>query len=116
MTVHAGRMRELINFQQRAPVIDGYGNTVAGWATVLGPFYARIRPLKGVEQMVDQRLSGVSDYEITVGSIAALLAVTTEWRIQHARTGVTYNIIATQNPDERNAQLAFTVKSGTAEA
>lgn len=115
MPARTGQMRELVKFQRRTASADGYGNTLSVFADLYGPVYARLRPLKGVEQSVDGRLSGVSDFEVTVRWTAALAGVTTEDRIIHARTGVTYNIVATQNPDERNAQLSFIVKSGTSE-
>ena len=115
MTYPIGNFRELVKFQRRTSAADGYGNQATSWYDLTGPQAARIRPLKGQEMIVDGRLSGISDFEITVMSNSIVSTVTTEDRITNVRTGVTYNITSTNNPDERGAQFAFLAKSGSAE-
>ena len=115
MATAIGKMRELIKFQRRSSTPDGFGNLTSVWADLCGPFYARLQPLKGVEQLVDQRLSEISDYMITMGNCSDIATVTAEDRIVNTRTGVTYNITAIQNADERGSQITFAAKSGSAE-
>ncbi len=109
----AGLLRERIIFEQRSSVSDGGGNFEDAW-TPTDAVAARIRPLKGSEPVLAQRLSGVQPVVITVRSSAATREVTTAWRARDARSGATFNISAV-TPDERGAYIDILAQSGGAD-
>ncbi|NGN45178.1 head-tail adaptor protein [Mesorhizobium sp. CGMCC 1.15528] len=108
----AGSLSERITFQVRGVVPDGYGNDVTG------PFAdqfiepARLAPRLGSEPVIAARLTGVQPFLLTVRSSTRTRQITPAWRAVNARTGVTYNIKAIVNPDERNQYLELLVVQG----
>lgn len=116
MSTAAGKRRERVSFFRRTTAPDGMGNQLASWTPLSGPFWARIQPIRGGEQVIEQRLSGVNVYNIYVLSCGATRAITAEDRAVNSRTGEVYNITSTTNPDERNTEICLLVKSGSAES
>lgn len=112
---NVGLLREKVTFYRRSTTPDGYGNQLGTWSSLVGPVSARIMPLKGGEQVLQERLSGVNLYQITVRSSAAIRGVTTEDRAVNTRTGEEYNLTSIQNPDERKIWQTFLAKSNDAE-
>jgi SPP1 family predicted phage head-tail adaptor len=108
----AGEKHELLQFQKRvAAADDGYGNRETAFAM---QFLAkgRVRPLKGSEQVIAARLTGVQPVIITIRSCAAARAVTAGWRVENDRTGVIYNIRSLANFDEKNREIDFLAETG----
>ena len=110
----AGALSELVRFEVRSVGEDEYGNVTTGpWAEQFRE-PARLRPLKGSEPVLAQRLVGVQPYVLTVRSSARTRGVDGAWRAVNARTGVEYNIATVANVDERGAYLEMLVTSGVA--
>lgn len=110
----AGALSEVVAFQVRSEADDGYGNPVTGDFATQFTEPARLRPLKGSEPVLAQRLVGVQPYVLTVRSSVRTRRVGVDWRAVNSRTGTTYNITAIVNPDERGAYLEMLVTSGVA--
>lgn len=107
--------RERVRFERRRENgDDGYGNVQYEWQPVAGPMAARIKPARGAEQVLADRLSGVEVFEIIVRSFAATRALTTEDRCVNQRSGTIYNIRSITNPDEQNEFLLLLAQSGVA--
>ena len=115
MSTGAGKFRERVQFQRRSTISDGMGNALSNWSNLTRPYWARISPLKGTEQVINQRLAGVNLFNIVCRLCSDLRQVTSEDRIINLRSGETYNIQSTQNTDERNIEITFLVKSNSAE-
>lgn len=110
----AGALSELVHFQKRGEVADEWGNVQTGpWATQFTE-PCRLRPLKGSEPVLAQRLVGVQPYVLTVRSSVRTRRVGVDWRAVNTRSGAVYNITAIVNPDERGAYLDMLVTAGVA--
>lgn len=62
----AGDMRQVVQFQRRAPVADGYGNTDGPWEVTIPRRAAKLIPTRGGEQVIAQRLQGQSTWDLYV--------------------------------------------------
>lgn len=109
----AGDLRERVIFEQRNTESDGAGNFTDEWVATPA-VSAHIKPLKGSEPVLAERLSGRQPVVITVRSSTATRAVTTDWRARNARSGATFNITAV-TPDERRAYIDILAISGGAD-
>jgi head-tail adaptor len=109
-----GDLRERVAFDLRSGVSDGAGNFEDAWTETVAPVAARIRPLKGGESVVAQRLQGSQPVVITVRSSAATRALTTDCRARALRSGKTYNVTAV-TPDERRAYVDLLCVAGGAD-
>jgi head-tail adaptor len=76
---------------------------------------ARIKSLTGTEAVMEGRLNGVTAYELTVRSSSKTAAIKQYWRAVNTRNGMTFNISAIVNPDERGKYLIMTAQSGVAD-
>src|SRR5262249_26290937 len=115
MPGNASTKNSSVKFQKRATAGDGYGNVQGDWADLCGPFFARLRPIVGREEILAQRLAGVQPYELTVPLCADTLTVTSECRAVEVNTGETFGIVDIRNPDERGFELAMMVRKGMAD-
>lgn len=114
--MRAGTLREAIYVERRGQNgDDGYGNVVEGWARLTPPvtktLRAQIKPLRGNEQLIAARATGVSLYEIKVRYSSLTSDINTGDRVVNAHSGETYNITAS-DPDERKRYLIMMVKKG----
>lgn len=110
----AGPLRELVAFENRALVDDGYGNTVsAGW-TLLVATAARVEPLRGAETVQAARLAGRQPVKITVRRSSLTALITPDCRARDVRSGVLYNVRSVMNPDEKNRYLEMECELGVA--
>lgn len=108
----AGALDKLVRFEVRSVGEDEYGNVTTGpWAEQFRE-PARLRPLKGSEPVLAQRLVGVQPYVLTVRSSTRTRGVDGAWRAVNARSGAIYDITAITNPDERGAYLDMLVTEG----
>lgn len=113
--MNAGELRERVRFERRqASGDDGYGNTVEDWQSVAGPMAARIKPARGDEEILAQRLAGTAVFEIIVRWVQALTAIVAGDRCVNDRTGMIYNIKTIQNMDEHRRYFTLTVEAGGA--
>lgn len=97
----AGIRIERIALQARAP--DAFGALLGDWETGF-KVWARARPLKGSEPVIQARLQGVQPYEFTVRSMARTRAVTEAHRVFWK--GRPYKITAIA-PTEDRADIAI---------
>jgi len=111
----AGQLRERLHFQTRVEHDDGYGNTVAEWATQF-TVAARLKPEGRGEQVLAARLSGVQTYRCTVRKSSETVQITEAWRAVDARNAD--RIFAVKSPpadfSEKGASLDMLVQSGVA--
>lgn len=108
-------LRERVRFaRRRENGDDGYGNIQYEWKTIAGPMAARIKPARGTEDVLAQRLSGVGVFEVIVRSSSSTRSLTPEDRCINVRSGEIMNIRSIINTDERNEFLSLMVQSGVA--
>ena len=114
----AGKLRERVRFDRRAPVSDGMGNTVGPWATLIAARYAQLTPARGGEQVIAARLQGVATFDLVLRYDSQTQLVTTDDRVvalsgQHI--GGVFDIVWIDNLDERRKFLWAIVRQGAAE-
>ena len=80
----------VVSFQRRAEVDDGHGNKVDGDFAEVFREWARVKPMKGGEGVVEARLSARQPAILTVRATAAAEAVNAEWIA--VTGGVVWNI------------------------
>lgn len=113
----AGDLRERIKFQSRedltgnSPPPGGFRNDEGGW-TDRFTVWARLKPLRGGEDVLAARLTGLQPAEITVRYSAQTASIATGWRAVDTRTGRTFAIKAIADFTERHQYLTLTVQSG----
>lgn len=108
----AGELRERVAFDQIAEADTSYGITAGDWEEMFR-VSARIKPLRGSEPIIAQRLQGVQPVVIKVRSSSNTRLVDTSWRVRNVRSGATYNIRAV-TPDERRAYIDLLCEGGVA--
>lgn len=112
MRTNAGSLNNRIRIDRRQSVDDGYGNEEADWQTFIAGRWARIKPKTGSEQILADRLEGVTAFEITVRADSETNTIVVGDRVFNLRTNETYNIRSIVNPDERGGKLIMTCQSG----
>jgi head-tail adaptor len=111
-----GELRERVRFDRRATIPDeGYGNTQGAWATLAGPYAARIAPAAGSEDVLAERLTGLQPVEITIRYSRQAATIQTQDRAVDVRSGRTYSISSVNNADERHAYLTILATAGGAD-
>jgi len=108
----AGQLRESVTLQSYTEVDDGHGNTYSEWADV-ATVPARIRYIKGSEQVLAGRLTGVQPIVITIRNGGPVAAVTTDWRALDARASTPFNIRSIIRA-ERGDYIDLLVEAGVA--
>jgi len=88
----AGQMRDLMSFQSREVLNDGYGNRVAGDFVERFRDNAKITNLRGSESVMAARLDSRNVALMQVRTSQQMGTVTTDWRVVDVRRGVEYNI------------------------
>lgn len=110
-----GRMRELLHFQRRKIVDDGYGNEVSGDFATVFTAPAELVPLRGGEPVQAARLTGVQPYTVRIRSSSQSRQITPAWRAVDARNASRIlNIRTVTNPDQKSAWLDLLVDDGAA--
>jgi len=108
----AGALSELISFQRRDEIDDGFGNPVSGEFSEQFREYARLQPRMGGETVIASRMTGVQPFTMLVRSNDRTKGVTPAWRAVNARSGRVYNIITNVNVDERNGWQEMLISDG----
>lgn len=103
----AGELRERLRFERRTVAgDDGYGNTIYAWKKIFeAP--ARVRPMREDENVAQQRLAGVINFEITVRWHEAAADLMAADRAVDMRTGKLFNITQAINADEHRRYLSI---------
>jgi head-tail adaptor len=115
MTNGAGKLRSLLNFQQRSAEDDGYGSSgnTGPFQTVFSDS-AEMTPRMGSEAVMASRLQGVQPYTIRIRSHTVARTVDATWRAVDARTGAVYAIVSpAANVDQKNAYLDILATVGS---
>lgn len=113
------RLRERLAFDVRvdlsagSPPSDDYGN-VEGDFQEQFQVAARVKPLRGGEDVLASRLSGVQPVVIQIRVSDNTKRITTAWRARDVRKGTHYNINSITNMDERNEFFDILATSGVA--
>jgi SPP1 family predicted phage head-tail adaptor len=107
-----GQLRESATLSQFVELDDGHGNVFQDWEEV-ATVPARIRALVGSEEVLAGRLTGVQPYVISIRYAGPAAAVTTDWKVTNARTGVEFNIRSIV-VDERGAFADLLCEAGVA--
>jgi len=109
----AGQLRERVTFQARSQVSDEYGNEVTGPWTDQFTVAANIRPARGREEVLAQRLQGVRPTEIEVRWSSQTVQIQPDWRAVNARKpSEVYNIHDIRDPDGKRAWNILTCTLG----
>jgi SPP1 family predicted phage head-tail adaptor len=112
--VAASELRERITFSQRGASDDGYGGQTGEFADQF-TVAARVRPLKGGEQVMASRLQGLQPVVITVRYSSQTVLIEADWQARDARTGKVYAVTAPPaNTDERRKFLDILATEGAA--
>jgi hypothetical protein len=111
----AGAMRQKVSFQRRSVIDDNLGNELAGPFETVFTDAAEFIPLRGGEQVMGSRLSGIQPFIVRVRSSIQTRAVGADWQIVDVRSGVVYAITAPPtNQDQKNAWLDIMATQGRA--
>lgn len=109
----AGSLSERVQLQKWTTTTDEYGNEVGGGFVTQFTCAARLRPLRGGEEVMAGRLSGTQPYVCTIRSSTASRQVTTDWQVVDARnTARKFNITSIANSDEKGALLDLLIVQG----
>lgn len=98
----AGQLYERMAFDERQPLDDGYGNTIAGdWVE---QFQSRVEfiPLKGGSEVVMQaRLESHPSIIVRIRKSSLSLRVKEDWQARDVRRGTIYNVRSIVNDNSR---------------
>ena len=87
-----GQLIELVAFDRRAVVDDGYGNLVAGDWQEQFQTRAKFIPLRASETVMAGRLESHGAIIMQLRTSGQTLAIGTDWQARDVRRGVSYNI------------------------
>ncbi|WP_162409383.1 head-tail adaptor protein [Acuticoccus sediminis] len=114
----AGSLREQIRFDRRVEFDDGYGNTTAGWGAFAEGLPAAIEPVRGSEEVLAGKLTGLTPVTITIrwqpGLVGGADRLTTADRAVNVRSGDTFNIKSIE-ADPRRRWITLTCENGGAD-
>ena len=109
----SGQLKDRVTFQKRGMVDDGYGNEVSGPWEDQFTVAANIRPARGREEVLAQRLQGVRPVEIEVRWSSQTVLIQPERRAVNARKpGEIFNIHDICDPDGKRAWNILTCTLG----
>lgn len=109
----AGPLQELVAFDERTAVDDGYGNTVSGDFVERFKQHAGYTYLRGDETVDAARLASRQPMVIRTRNSTQARVVTTAWQARDARKGTLFNIRTITTDDSREF-LEMLVESGGA--
>jgi hypothetical protein len=98
----AGKLVELMAFDERQPLDDGYGNTVAGpWVERFQCRAAFIHLKGGNETVMQARLESHPSIIVRVRKSSASSVVRENWQARDVRRGTIYNVRSIVNDNSR---------------
>ena len=93
MAAGAGPLREILAFDKRVEIDDGFGNTEGEWQEQFRCPASATAMTKGQQEaVIAARLTGVQPWLVVVRNFSETRQVTTGWRARNTRTGEAYNI------------------------
>lgn len=107
----AGELREKLAFDSIGQQDADGGIVAAAWVEQFQR-RARVKPLRGSEPVIAQRLVGVQPVVITVRASNETREITTGWRARDLRSGAEYQIRAV-TPDEKRQYIDIIAESGS---
>lgn len=111
----AGQLNRRITVEARNTSPDIYGNTYAGWASLIESEPAEIRPLRGDESVEAAKLEMQALVEIRVRYSSRTAQILPAHRIRNTRTSETYNVRYIEQPDMRGKYLKIVAELGVAD-
>lgn len=116
----AGQLRERVRFEPLIVADGGDGNAESTWnsANPIATVDAAIKPIRGKEEVLAGKLSGVQPYEIVIRSWSATRLIKTSDRAVIARVsavfqvGQSFDITAIEDPDGSGSWLSILCTSG----
>lgn len=112
----AGKLRERLSFEKRADLAEpgtGSGTVRGQWVSQFQPFSAAILYMRGGEDVLASRLSGIQPAIITVRSTSETRRIDASWRARDLKTGAIFNIKA-PNPTADRKFIEFLAETGVA--
>lgn len=106
-----GERREKIAFDEISQSDTTYGIVAGQWDEQFRRA-CRVKPLRGSEPVIAQRLVGVQPVVITLLSSTESRRITTAWRARHVRSGTVYQIRAV-TPDEKRREIDLLCEAGS---
>lgn len=106
----AGELQHRLRFERRRPLDDGHGNKEGGWRIEF-EHYAGLKPLRGSETVIAQRLAGIQPVIIKVRQDSRTREITTGWRAVD-RFNNTYNIRSIADMEQRRQYFEIMAESG----
>ncbi len=110
-----GTMREVVSFQREYQVSDGAGGSSSNWANTITDIQARVTPVRGTEQIIAAGLQATFWYQIWVRSTSETRTIQESDRCINPNTGMYFDIVSIQNPDEKNRFLLMLCERGVAQ-
>jgi len=109
----AGPLVELVAFDKRAPVDDGYGNTVAGDFVEQFQRQAAFIYMRGSEPVTAARLQSRQPLVIRIRNDREAGSITADWQARDVRKGTLFNL-RTITVDPSRAWIEILAEYGVA--
>ena len=109
----AGQLIELVAFDKRAPVDDGYGNQVAGDFVEQFQRRAAFILMRGSEPVTAARLQSRQPLIVRIRADAEGEQITSDWQCRDVRKGTLFNI-RTVTRDPSREWIEMLVEFGVA--
>lgn len=103
--------RELVRFERRVEIDDGYGNMVGGWEAAFTR-RAKMHPLMGSETVIAVRLQGVQPVLIFVRFDAETLTITSDWRAIDVRNGQSFSLKSVADMERQRRWITLMAEAG----
>jgi SPP1 family predicted phage head-tail adaptor len=109
----AGHLVELVAFDKRDEVDDGYGNIIAGDWVEQFQQRAKFISLRGSETVAADQLAEVGSMIVQVRKCSETLQIGTDWQARDVRRGTAFNIRSVEE-DRTRSLIELLVESGVA--
>jgi len=106
-------MIELVAFDKRGDVDDGYGNTVTGDWTEQFRERAEFVFIRGSEAVIAGRLESTESFVMRIYSNARTRTIKPDWQARDVRRGESYNVLTIEE-DKSRAVLDLWITSNVA--
>ena len=108
----SGQLRQRLTLERRGTTRDSSGGVVDTWETVAAGIHAKVFHKTGSEQVLSERIKGVTVMDIHMRLSTNNSAMKTDDRLTNDRTGELYNIVSVL-PDMKGRVLMITATLGT---
>lgn len=110
----AGKLQHRLAFSSREVTSDGYGNEEgSGWDARFTR-WAEIVPLKGGENVLAARLTGVQPVLIRVRLDSDTEDIASDWRATDVNEGTIYALHSVADMEQKREMLTITAEAGVA--